>query len=234
MNKPRAVLFDYGDTILQIAFTDWLKADKYLLDHTVNETALTPEELQEIANRINREFDPKRNESMIEQNVLTFYRFLCDLAGITLSISLEEAAQMSWDSAYTMLPEDGISEVLDTLEKHRILTGIISNSAFPAVIMRKELEKHGLADRFRFVIASADYGIRKPHPRIFEIAAKKLGLEPADIWFAGDKPQYDVVGAAGAGMFPVWYNTDGLTHDHGCNCLEIRSWREFIDIIESL
>jgi putative hydrolase of the HAD superfamily len=232
-NKPLGVLFDYGDTILQINTPDWIPASGKLLEYAENPTGLSAEALQAMADRINHEFEPRRNESMIEQDVMTFYRLLFDTAGISLSIGFDEAARIGWQAAYHLTPEDGVREMLDTLNNHGIKTGIISNSAFPGTILMEELGKHGLADSFSFAVVSADYGIRKPHPRIFEIAARKMGLEPKDIWFAGDKPQYDIIGAAGAGMFPVWYNTDGETYDHGCDCLEVKTWQEFVSIIES-
>jgi putative hydrolase of the HAD superfamily len=234
MIKPRAVLFDYGDTVLKLGFSDWIAADKKLLEFAVNKTGITAGDLQDLANRINNEFEPKRIESMIEQDVITFYRLLFDTAGISLSISFEEAARISWDAAYRLVPEDGIHEVLDTLKKHGIKTGIISNSAFPGKILEKELEKHGLAGRFSFLIASADYGIRKPHPRIFDVAVRKMGLKPHEIWFAGDKIEFDIKGASNAGLFPIWYNRQNLFSDHPYDCLEIKNWYDFIKTIESL
>lgn len=234
MIKPRGVLFDYGDTILQIGKPEWIPASGRLLEFAVNKTGITAGELQEIADRINKEFESKRNESFIEQDIKTFLRLLLDTAGISLSISFEEAARIDWDAAYKLTPEVGIHEVLDTLEKHGIRTGIISNSAFPSDILKEELIKHGLAGRFSFIVCSADYGIRKPHPRIFDVAARKMGLKPHEIWFAGDKIEFDIKGAAGAGMYPVWYNRQNVSANHEYDCLEIKHWHDFIKTIESL
>ena len=62
-----------------------------------------------------------------------------------------------------------------------------------------------MADRFEFVVSSADYGVRKPHPAIFEAALARLGLEPGEAWFAGDNVEYDLKGGLGAGMFTVLF-----------------------------
>ena len=83
-------------------------------------------------------------------------------------------------------------------------------------------------------MASADYGVRKPHPRVFDIASRKMGLEPQDIWFIGDKHQFDVKGAITAGMHPVWYNPRNGKPDPQYDCLEINHWQDFIKIIETL
>ena len=234
MKKQSGVIFDLGDTVLQHHTVNWMPANEAILRFTETETSITPEKLQDIANLINAEFEQVRIESMIEQDVITFYRLLFETAGISLSISHEEAARICWNTAYVLSPEEGIYDVLDTLERHDIKTGILSNAAFSGTILEEELEKHGLLRRFSFVISSADYGVRKPHPRIYDIAAKKMGLEPQEIWFVGDKPKFDIKGAITAGMRPVWYNPRNVKPDLQYDCLEINHWNEFIEIIESL
>lgn len=59
--------------------------------------------------------------------------------------------------------------------------------------------------RFEFVIASSEYMVRKPNPRIFRLALQKAGLSPDRVWFCGDNVRADVEGAHAAGLFPVWY-----------------------------
>jgi len=234
MKKPAGVIFDLGDTVLRLGTVDWICANKAILGFTETETSVTPVALQDIANTINQDFEQIRINSMIEQDVITFYRLLFDTAGITLSISHEEAARLCWNTAYTFIPEEGIYEVLDILEKHDIKTGILSNTSFPGLFIEEKLAKHNLMHRFSFVIASADYGVRKPHPRIYDIATRKMGLEPQEIWFVGDKPQFDVKGAITSGMHPVWYNPRNGKPDSQYDCLEINHWHEFIEIINSL
>ncbi|UCC17777.1 MAG: HAD family hydrolase [Dehalococcoidales bacterium] len=233
MNKPSGVIFDLGDTVLRLDTIDWIAANKKLLEYVENEVDMTPEALQEIAFGINNDFERQKIDSMIEMNVVHFYRTMFETAGLSLSISYEEAARICWNSAYTFTPEEGIFEVLDTLEKHDIKTGILSNGSFPGVLLEEELAKHNLLHKFSFVMSSADYSIRKPHPRFFNIAARKLDRKPSDIWFIGDKLQFDVKGAITAGMQPVWYNPRDGKPDPHYDCLEINHWYEFIEIINS-
>ncbi len=234
MKKPAGIIFDLGDTILQTISYDWIPVNKKLLEFVENDTDLTPEALQEIASAINNDFEQAKIDSMLEQDIVSFYRTLFETAGLSLSISYEEAARVCWDCAVTLTPEEGIYEVLDTLEKHEIRTGILSNGSFPALFLEENLAKYDLAHRFSFIMSSADYGIRKPHPRFFNIAARKMGLSPEDIWFIGDKPQFDVKGALASGMYPVWYNPRNGQVYPEYECLEINHWQEFIRLIESL
>ncbi|UCD09297.1 MAG: HAD family hydrolase [Dehalococcoidales bacterium] len=234
MKKPYGVIFDLGDTVLRLDSTDWIAACKELLGYVENETDLTPEALQEIAFGINDDFERQKIDSKIEMNVVHFYRALFETAGLSLSISYDEAARICWNSAFTFTPEEGINDVLDILQKYKIPTGILSNGSFPGVLLEEELAKHNLLHRFSFVMSSADYSMRKPHPRFFNIAAKKLDIKPQDIWFVGDNPQIDIKGAITVGMYPVWYNPRDGRLDPQYDCLEINHWNKFNEIINSL
>ena len=94
---------------------------------------------------------------------------------------------------------------------------------------------------FEFVIASSDYGVRKPDPLIFRAALSKAGLSPEEVWFCGDQIDADVFGAQAAGIFPVWYeertipngfarkNTGlTITGEH----LHIHHWSELLSALD--
>jgi putative hydrolase of the HAD superfamily len=102
-------------------------------------------------------------------------------------------------------PAPCIVEVLEYLKIKNIPVGIISNSAFTGKILEEELKKHGLRKYFKFLISSADYGLKKPHPFLFELAVSKIGIEPDNIWFIGDNIICDVEGSKNAGMIPFHY-----------------------------
>ena len=100
--------------------------------------------------------------------------------------------------------------------------------------LEEELAKHNLVHRFSFLISSIDYVFRKPHRRLFQIAVKKMNLAPQDIWFVGDKLEYDIRGAIDYGLYPVWYNPEGKPGEIDDEYLEVRSWHEFREEIESV
>lgn len=75
---------------------------------------------------------------------------------------------------------------------------ILSNGQ--RVFSELELKYFGLYDKFQSVIFSSDFGYKKPDPRIFLEAAKKLSLEPENILCIGDNFDNDIVPAARLGM----------------------------------
>lgn len=78
----------------------------------------------------------------------------------------------------------------------------------PAIVSNSEgrlvelFDRVGLEDAFEVIVDSANVGIRKPDPRIFEIALKTLGIKADDAVYAGDIPDVDVEGARAAGIRP--------------------------------
>jgi putative hydrolase of the HAD superfamily len=234
MRRPLGVLFDFGDTVINIESFDAVAGYKRILGFAENDSGLTVEDIQHIGEEMHKEVGRIINETMIEFGWQRFDRLVFECLGITSKISYAELEKEFWDAATQSVPADGIFEVLDILEKHEIKTGIISNTGYTGAVLEEELVKHDLAHRFSFLIASADYGFRKPHRRIFEVAVRKMNLKPGDIWFVGDKLEYDVKGAIDYGLYPVWYNPRNEPGRADYEYLEVRDWYEFRDKIESL
>ena len=73
----------------------------------------------------------------------------------------------------------------------------------------------GLGTHVECVIDSGAVGVTKPDPRIFRLALDALGLEADDVWYVGDTPGIDVVGARRAGLRPILMDPLGLHRDAG-------------------
>ncbi|MFC6940108.1 HAD family hydrolase [Salinirubellus sp. GCM10025818] len=76
--------------------------------------------------------------------------------------------------------------------------GVLSNCSVPGLVART-LDRSALDPRrFDAVVSSVDVGWRKPHPRAFEAAADRLGVDVGELLHVGDDPRTDG-GASGAG-----------------------------------
>jgi putative hydrolase of the HAD superfamily len=111
--------------------------------------------------------------------------------------------------------------------------GVVSNCTFSGPAIEYELRKHDVLGFFKFVVSSADYGIRKPHPLIFETSAAKIGADPKDIWFIGDSLKNDVLGSSACGMQPVWFNPKGADAETSAVGIEIRAYTDLIGILRA-
>jgi len=103
----------------------------------------------------------------------------------------------------------GGREVLEALSSSvspsgkRPRIGLISNAADGAAI-RTFLDRERIRHHFDSVVISDEEGFGKPHPEIFLLPLRRLGLDPASSVYIGDRYVVDVVGARNVGMKAVY------------------------------
>lgn len=103
--------------------------------------------------------------------------------------------------AVTWAPQDRVQAVRQIASHYRL--GLLSNFD-DAQCGREVLLDTGVADLFEAVIISAEVGLRKPNPRIYQRMLEMLQLEPHEVLFVGDTPREDVAGPQQAGMRTAW------------------------------
>lgn len=101
------------------------------------------------------------------------------------------------------LPVPGMAEVLETLRRRGLPLGVVTNGE--TTFQGRHIAALGLSDLVDTVLVSETEGVRKPDPAIFRRAAERLEVTPGGCVFVGDNPRADVLGAAAAGMHPVWF-----------------------------
>jgi putative hydrolase of the HAD superfamily len=126
----------------------------------------------------------------------------------------------------TLTPGSGVHAVLERLVADGIPLAAISNAAFSGRVLRSELARHGLAAPLRFVLSSADIGLRKPATGIFDAGVARLNVLARDTWFVGDTWNDDVLGARQAGLQPLWFRAD---HTEATSVPILRDWKAFMD-----
>jgi len=90
--------------------------------------------------------------------------------------------------------------VLQTLHPSKKLA-LISNFDHPPHI-HSVLSKLGLTSLFDSVVISAEVGIKKPDPRIFDAALAQTGMKPEEVVYVGDTED-DTKAARDAGIVPI-------------------------------
>jgi 2-haloacid dehalogenase len=83
---------------------------------------------------------------------------------------------------------------------------ILSNGA--PKMLRAAVEHQSLGDAFTAVISVEEAGIFKPHPSVYALAPKHLGLPKEAIGFVSSNG-WDVAGAANFGFQAFWINRTG-------------------------
>lgn len=90
--------------------------------------------------------------------------------------------------------------VLQTLHHSKKLA-LISNFDHPPHV-HAVLSKLGLTHFFDSVVISAEVGIKKPDPRIFDSALAQTGMQPKEVVYVGDTED-DTEAARAAGITPI-------------------------------
>jgi epoxide hydrolase-like predicted phosphatase len=89
-------------------------------------------------------------------------------------------------------------------QKKKYKTGLISN-AWPSLRPAMENEWH-IADAFHDLIISAEVGLAKPDPRIYQLALERLEVRPEQAVFIDDFIE-NVEGAQAVGMHAIQFKS---------------------------
>src|SRR5262249_55517097 len=103
-----------------------------------------------------------------------------------------------------LFPRQGAVEVLDELRRRGYRLGLlrVCSEGVPRVWGHT-----GMAARIDEPVFSCSVGVAKPDPRIYRIAAERLGVETQECLFVDDQPAF-VEGARSAGMDAVQFGAD--------------------------
>ena len=98
-------------------------------------------------------------------------------------------------------PHPDVYDTLTALRRRGYLIGIITNGT--ARTQSLKIDHSGLRRYADLVVLAGEENIQKPDPRIFRMAAVRLGVPPTACVFVGDHPQNDLAGARAAGYTPI-------------------------------
>ena len=117
-----------------------------------------------------------------------------------------DGALRDYSTQVALLP--GAKKVLELAE--HLPLALVSNG--PEDMQRAALQKVGLEPYFKTVIISGDedVAVRKPNPRIFELACERLSMTPEHVLMVGDNLEADIYGALAAGLQAVWLSEDEI------------------------
>ena len=198
----RAVIFDLWDTLVDFD----VAAGRAFQDRVAERLGRDPDEFATLW---------LEGRSVRESGTLREY-----LLGIGAAEGLvDELVTMRRDSTRGLLvPRPGAVETLAQLRDRGYRVGLITvcsedvpdvwgDTAFPNL--------------FDATVFSCSVGLRKPDPRIYELACEQLGVEPAEAIFVGDGANDELAGAQRLGMQAVLIHRAGEDPPWD----EVRDWQ---------
>ena len=206
----RGIIFDLGWTLLDFAgdiptieieraqdLYEFLRDDGFYLDGAEVYASYGEEMrvLRETGATLNYEY-PARLAMLRALRHFLKREDAARLAHGALQVSFE-----SFISRWQLYPD-----TLDTLAAlrdagHRI--GCISNTNDGAMVWRM-VDRSGLRAWLSPIYTSEEFGLRKPHPCLFQTVLNDWGMSPEEVIMVGDTLDADVLGAHNAGLRGIW------------------------------
>ena len=216
----RAVLFDMGSTLIYMD-DSWAKSldeSGVVLYQALTELGyhLNPETFPQAFVEKLRSYYEERDTEFIEYTTLYILETLLKQTGYSnlpesdLRQALEQMyahTEAHWHTEVDTLP------MLQELRRQGYHMGIISNASDDQDV-QSLIDMAGIRDFFEIILTSAAVGIRKPHPRIFQIALEFWGISPQECVMVGDTLGADILGARNAGLSSVWITRRADTPDN--------------------
>jgi putative hydrolase of the HAD superfamily len=210
----RAVLFDWGDTLMQFAYEpELVEAGQRAGLEALGRDGLP--EADAIAAHFREHYEPLLwvPGTLEEIEYPGLVRDLLAHFGIEVTDEelgrFLEAEHAAWEPARVLGATT--HALLEALRSRGLRLGLVSNAFDPGWLLHRDLEQMGIAERIDHAVFSSEVGKRKPHPEIFERALEALEVAPGDALFVGDRLYEDVRGAAEVGMATVqavWFRAD--------------------------
>lgn len=145
-----------------------------------------------------------------DEQVATFLSS-ADLDGHDARVS--EAVADAFGGALLMRPSTMYPHVTETLRRLReagYRIGLVSNTGRTwGRYLRRIQDSLGISEWFDARVFSDEERIRKPDPRIFQEALKRLRISPGDGVHVGDDAAADVAGAQAVGMRAIRFDPVG-------------------------
>lgn len=120
-----------------------------------------------------------------------------------------DLAQVEKEYLDTLELQDGVLDFLEKAKKTYKLALLSNDSSEWSRYLR---EKFGLERYFEAVCVSGDLKMAKPDPRMFLLAAERLGVKPEDCIYVDDR-RSNLNAAESLGMRPILMNSRHVGYD---------------------
>jgi putative hydrolase of the HAD superfamily len=211
--KPRAILLDLDDTILDDTGSvndSWRAA---CVGHADRLAPIDAATVLEAIRTTSKWFwdDPDRHrEGRLRLEAAR--REVARLALADLGIDDADLAACIGD-AYSHRRDVGMKPLPEAIDTVRWLRdsgrrlALLTNGA--ALAQRKKISRFKLGDLFDAILVEGELGFGKPDERVYRRALNDLGVEPSDAWMVGDHLEFDVGAPQTLGLRGVWIDARG-------------------------
>jgi HAD superfamily hydrolase (TIGR01509 family) len=252
MAQLRAVLFDMGDTIVDLGEGRGSYEERVMLRvarvfDTVS-AALAGRGVSPLpdqtgfCSQLAHDSEAQYQAALAQQlgiDAPTVMRRFLEKQGLPADEDLVEAAAEAYcrGGPELIAPlRSGAIETLSAFKARGLLVAAVSNTIQPARFLSANMDHWGLNRLFDVRVYSSEIGVAKPHPRIFQVALDRLGVAAQDAVYVGDRLVPDVGGARGVGMKAVLIEVAHREETHPAIVPDarVKELPELLDVLPAL
>ena len=228
----KAVLFDLGETLVYGNPEETFQ--RILAQHGMSKSL---EEARGALIEGNREFDIGKHEGLTADEFYMQWNIVAlkhlGLKGPKARKLAETINAQWWKFAeFHVFPE--VKDTLKRLKQAGFKLGIITGGFEEDIEMI--VPEAGLDKYFDVMVGVNTTGKRKPHPKAFKYALKKLGVRSFEALFVGDNFENDYVGAQKVGILPVLVKRKdpSLQRQYTAECIQLPSDTRTIESLDEI
>ena len=225
-NSITDIFFDLDHTLWDFERNSMLTFEKIFAENSIR---VELDRFLEIYVPLNLQYWKLYREERISKSDLRYQRLRRAFDAIEYEIDDNLINRLSVDyigklSTFNNLVPNTI-EILDYLQpKYRL--HIITNGF--EEIQRKKLQSSNILRYFDKIVNSEMAGVKKPNPRIFELALQMASVRPEKALMIGDNIEADILGAQAVGLNALHFNAHNDPDHNYCEMIhdlgEIKSY----------
>jgi putative hydrolase of the HAD superfamily len=192
--ESTAVVFDlFGTLTIDISRSRWRTS----IARVANALGAPPDDL---VNLFHQTFNDRATGVL--GDTPSILRTFCErLALEPTTARLEQALRVRLTCEEEMLePREGALSLLQDLRRSGYRTAVLSDCSPELSLLWPH---QTLADLMDATVFSFEAGLKKPHPGVYALVCKRLGVLPSQCLYVGDGGSHELTGARAAGMTAI-------------------------------
>jgi HAD superfamily hydrolase (TIGR01549 family) len=230
--KIEGVLLDLDNTLYdyQLAHTPALKLT---LGWLSDELGCALDEIQASYTTCRHYINHELSGVAASHSRLLYFQYMCEHFKTSPCKIASTAEELYWSTFLeNMNLRPGCLDFLKSIKPLPI--AIVSD--LTAHIQFRKIDRLGIETYLDAIVTSEEAGHEKPHPRMFELAMKKLAIQASSLCMIGDSWERDIQGALKMGMHPFWLQTKSTAATEEQNnsthtpSLDVQSFSDFSEL----
>lgn len=222
--KYRGILLDIDNTFYNYEETHKIALD-YTLKNISERFSLDRLILESAYEQAKQEVHIELAETASSHNKVLYFQKMCETLNINPLKNTLYFYNLYWDKFIENIRiYENVFDFLRLIKDKKIclLTDLTAHSQHIKIVTLK------LFEYANYLVTSEEAGREKPHPYIFMLGLKKLGLKSNEVCMVGNSFDKDIKGATNLGIKSFWLNPEDKTREYNTLVTVFENFKELM------